>query len=279
MSELSRVSSDSILINMWLHGRPATTTVAYRRNAEYFLNFVGKSLEKVALEDLQNYSDHLRSTGVKESSLRTKLNTIKSLFTFAAKLNYVRFNVAAALRIPKGNTSLAGRILKQSEVLRLINCPQLSVRDRCFLKLVYATGMRVSEACNLKWEDFQERDSGEVQVTVLGKGEKLRTVLVPIVVWMEMQTLRNYEYVFTSSTGNPIDRVMAHRIIKNAAALSGVTSKVSLHWLRHCNASHALAKGASLALVRDSLGHSSVAVSDRYLHANPTDSTSNYLGF
>jgi site-specific recombinase XerD len=278
MSSLSRVSTDQKLIEMWLHGRPVSTQKEYRRDVTAFFDFTGIGLQECKLEDLQAYATQLDERGIKPTTKKRKLNVIKSLFTFATKLNYVRFNVAAALKMPKGETSLAGRILKQSEVLRLINHPQLSVRDRSFLKLVYATGMRVSEACNLKWEDFQERDSGEVQVTVLGKGEKLRTVLVPIAVWMEVEQLRGNEYVFVSTAGNHIDRVMAHKIIKNAAAVSGVNPKVSLHWLRHCNASHALARGASLALVRDSLGHSSIAVSDRYLHANPTDSTSNYLG-
>lgn len=267
---------------MWLHGRPATTTGAYRYNAEYFLNFVGKPLSKVVLEDLQLYSDHVRSTCPKESSVRTKLNIVKSLFTFAAKLNYVRFNVAAALRIPKNNSSLAGRILKQTEVLKLINGAKLG-RDRSLLKLLYATGMRISEACNLRWGDFQERDSGEIQVTVLGKGSKLRTVLVPITVWLELEAIRggysDDEAVFRNTKGGFLNRTVAHRIIKEAAVNSGVNPKVSCHFLRHCNASHALARGASLALVRDSLGHASIATSDRYIHANPTDSTSNYLGF
>lgn len=264
---------------MWLHNRPATTMDAYRRNTDYFFAFVDKSLNACSLEDLQFFATHLSESGIKESSIRTKLNVIKSLFTFAAKLNYIRFNVAAALRIPKGDTSLTGRILRQQEVLKLINCPELSARDRAFLKLVYSTGMRVSEACRLAWSDFQERDSGEIQVTVLGKGSKLRTVLVPIGVWMELSALRGASvHVFVSSYGKVIDRTIAHRIIKSAAGLSGVNPKVSMHWLRHCNASHALARGASLALVRDSLGHSSIAVSDRYLHANPSDSTSNYLG-
>ncbi|QLE47971.1 integrase [Nostoc sp. C057] len=279
MSELSRVSSDQTLMNMWLHGRPASTTAsAYRRNAEYFLNYVGKSLGEIALEDLQAYAIHLNELGIKESSARTKLNVVKSLFTFAAKLNYIRFNVAAALRIPKANNSLAGRILRQTEVLKLINHPSLPVRSRCLLKLMYATGMRVSEACRLKWVDFHERDSGEIQVTVLGKGSKMRTVLVPIAVWMELEQLRATEYVFTNSKSLPIDRMAAHRIIKEAATLAGINPEVSAHWLRHSHATHAIAKGAPLALVRDTLGHSSVSTTNQYLHANPTDSSSNYLG-
>lgn len=282
MSELSRVSSDLMLINMWLHGRTETTTGAYRHNADYFLNFVGKPLAGVALEDLQFYATHLESSGIKDSSIRTKLNIIKSLFTFAAKLNYVRFNVAAALRIPKADNSLAGRILKQAEVLKLIEKGTKPGRDRALFKLMYATGMRVSEACQLKWCDFYEQDGGEIQVTVLGKGSKTRTVLVPPVVWMQVEELRGesagHEPVFKNSKGDFLDRTVAHRIIKNAAVVSGVNPNVSCHFLRHSHATHAIAKGAPLALVRDSLGHSNIQTTDRYLHANPTDSSSNYLG-
>lgn len=148
---------------------------------------------------------------------------------------------------------------------------------------MYATGMRVSEACNLKWCDFYEQDGGEIQVTVLGKGSKLRTVLVPPMVWLEVEVLRgdsgDSEPVFRNSIGGFLDRTVAHRIIKNAAQAAGVNSKVSCHFLRHSHATHAIAKGAPLALVRDSLGHSNIQTTDRYLHANPTDSSSNYLGF
>ncbi len=186
--------------------------------------------------------------------------------------------MAAALRIPKANNSLAGRILRQTEVLKLINHPSLPPRSRLLLKLTYSAGMRVSEAIRLKWSDFYERDSGEIQVTVLGKGSKTRTVLVPIAVWVELEQLRGCDYVFVNPKGKPISRMTAHRIIKEAATIAGVNPDVSLHWLRHSHATHAIAKGAPLALVRDSLGHSSVATTNQYLHANPTDSSSNYLG-
>ncbi|HYX17063.1 MAG TPA: tyrosine-type recombinase/integrase [Nostoc sp.] len=278
MSSLSRVSTDQKLIEMWLHGRPVSTQKEYRRDIQAFLVFVNKELQECRLEDLQAYSTFWDERGIKATTKKRKLNVVKSLFTFATKLNYIRFNVAAALKMPKGDVSLAGRILRQTEVLKLVNCPKLSVRDRCFLRLVYATGVRVSEACRLKWNDFQERDSGVVQVTVLGKGEKLRTVLVPIAVWMELEQLRGHECVFVGATGNAIDRVMAHKIIKNAALESGVNSKVSLHWLRHAHCQHALSRGAPIHLVRTTMGHSSIAITDRYLESNPEDSSSNYLG-
>jgi integrase/recombinase XerD len=278
MSQISRVSTDQKLIEMWLHNRPSSTASGYRRNALNFLAFVAKPLHEVALEDLQRYADYLRSQGLKESSMRTKVNNIKSLFTFATKLNYCRFNVAAALRVSKQSSSVSGRILNQKDVLRLIDAAE--GRDKNLLKLIYATGMRVSEACRLKWSDFRERDDGSVQVTVLGKGSKIRSVIVPAMVWIDLEKGKKEGdgAVFKTNRGKPLDRIAAHKIIKKVAEVAGINPKVSIHWLRHSHCTHALNKGAPIALVRDSMGHSSIAVTDIYSHSSPLDSSSNYLG-
>ncbi|WP_099068893.1 tyrosine-type recombinase/integrase [Nostoc linckia] len=282
MGKLTPLNPDQTLVEMWLHNRPDSTQEAYRRDVDNFFGFVAKSLQQVSLEELQAYSTSLDEQDLKPATIRRKLNAIKSLFTFATKLNYTRFNVAAALRIPKGNRLLSGRILKQIEVLKLINHPELSARDRALLKLLYATGMRVSEVCNLKWQDFTERDSGEVQVSIVGKGDKQRVVLVPLSVWMEVEALRDNSSddrpVFLSVRGKALDRTMVHLIIKEAAASANLDPKISCHWLRHAHAQHSLTKGAPIHLVRDTLGHSNISVTNVYLESNPEDSSSKYLG-
>lgn len=279
---ISRASDDAMLIEMWLHGRPLGTQVNYRRDVRALLDFTGKSLAQIALEDLQAYASRIDAQNLKGSTKRCKLNAIKSLFSFATKLNYVRFNVAAALRIPKGNSILAGRILKQIQVFKLIDKGASNPRDRALLKLLYGCGLRISEALQLSWDDFTERDSGEVQARILGKGHKLRVVLVPLQVWMEVEALRGDAPgdapVFVSCRGKRLDRTMAHKIVKQAAAAAGISEKVSAHWLRHAHAQHALSKGAPISLVRDSLGHSNISVTNAYLESNPTDGSSNYLG-
>jgi integrase/recombinase XerD len=136
LGKLSKQNPDQTLIEMWLHNRPDSTQEAYRGDVDNFFEFVAKPLQQVTLEELQAYSTNLDEQDLKPSSIRRKLNAIKSLFTFATKLNYTRFNVAAALRIPKGNRLLSGRILKQIEVLKLINHPELTKRDRALLKLL-----------------------------------------------------------------------------------------------------------------------------------------------
>lgn len=67
------------------------------------------------------------------------------------------------------------------------------------------------------------------------------------------------------------------RIVRRAAERAGIEGKVSPHWLRHCNASHALARGCSIAVVRQTLGHASLASTSEYVHAKPEDSSGLYL--
>lgn len=280
---LTRVSSDDKLIEMWLHDRPAGTQTNYRATVRSFQRFLDfKPLQAVTLEDLQAYQDSLSEQQLKDSTKRCKLNAVKSLFTFATKLQYTRFNVAAAVRVKKSRTTLAGRILNKSQVVKMLR-EESNPRNAALLKLMYATGARVSEVCSLSWEDFQERDDCSVQVRILGKGNKQRVVLVPEPVWDEVKRLRGDRSagspVFAGKQGKPLDRTTAHKILKAAAERVGLNSKVSCHWLRHAHAQHSLAGGAPLPLVRDSLGHSSIAVTNVYLESSPEDSSSKYLGF
>jgi integrase/recombinase XerD len=71
--------------------------------------------------------------------------------------------------------------------------------------------------------------------------------------------------------------LLGPRIVAKAAARAGLELSVSPHWLRHSHATHALERGAPIHLVAATLGHASVATTGKYLHARPTDSSSNYL--
>jgi integrase/recombinase XerD len=147
------------------------------------------------------------------------------------------------------------------------------------LRLLYASGVRVSEVCGLKWRDLKERDDAG-QVTVFGKGGKTRTILLSLATWRELLALRGGpdDPVFPSRKyGGHLDRSQVLRIVQTAAKRAGVVGKVSPHWLRHAHASHALDRGAPIHLVPATLGHSSVATTGRYLHARPTESSSKFL--
>jgi integrase/recombinase XerD len=153
-------------------------------------------------------------------------------------------------------------------------------RNHALLYLLYASGVRVSECCGLKWRDAQERNDGG-QITVLGKGGKTNTILIPASVWRCLLSMKGGAgpdaAVFRSRKGAHLHPTQVRRVVRRAAMRAGIEKSVSPHWMRHAHASHALDRGAPIHLVQATLAHSSVATTGRYLHARPTESSSTYL--
>lgn len=272
-----QANSDAQMIALWLHGKPATTVRTYMDAINRLSGFTTKTLNAINLQDLQRFADSLG--GLSDNSRKRIIASIKSLFTFGNKLGYIRFNVAAALKSPKVKDALAARILTEDEVLTMIHKTDKQ-RDNVLLRLLYASAGRISEVSALTWADVQPNgDSG--QVTLFGKGGKTRAVKLSVATWRALQGLRNGAAndapVFLSQKGGKLDETMIHRIVKAAAVRAGIQGNVSAHWLRHSHASHALDRGANIALVRDTLGHSSLAVTSRYTHAKPNESSALHL--
>lgn len=176
MNRIPSIVPDSIkpshthgrLIEMWLHGLSPPTQERYRRTSRRFLEFVNKPLHSVTLADLQGWQ--LTLLDLSPSSQRTALATIKSLLSFGHKIGVLPENVGLQMRKPKAKDCLHERILSETEVQSMI-AKTSSERNRVILLLLYASGLRVSELCQLKWKDLKPRgESG--QVTVLGKGSK-----------------------------------------------------------------------------------------------------------
>ena len=272
------------LLKMWLHGKSNCTADYYRRSAKQFLEYVGKPLQMVTLAEVQGFASYLEVSGLEASSQRTTLAAVKSLLSFGVKIEVLPKNVGAFVALPNAPDTLGDRLLSEIDVLTIIET-ETNPRNRAVLRLLYYGGLRVSELCALKWQNLSMRDNAG-QVTVYGKGGKTRTVLVPASVWVELKKLRGdapaEAPVFCSKKKSHdgkghLTRGWVQKIVSAAAKRAGITGKVSPHALRHAHASHSLERGAKLHLVQATLGHSSVAVTSRYLHARPSESSGLYL--
>ncbi len=269
--------TNSELIELWLHGRALHTQKAYRRYARRFFDHASnKLLAEVTLSDIQAWQMSLTSSA---NSQRVAIGAIKSLFSFAHKLGVIPVNVGILVRSPPAKNRLAEKILTLAEVQQMIEI-ETNPRNRAILRMLYSGGLRVSELCGLKWRDLKTRGDGG-QVTVFGKSGKTRTVLLAPGIWGEVCQLRgdagNDDPVFLSAKGGHLCRTQVFYIIKAAANQAGIEGNVSPHWLRHSHASHSLDRGAPIHLVQQTLGHSSIAITEKYLHARPTDSSALYL--
>jgi integrase/recombinase XerD len=296
-----QAESDTQLLGLWLFGRSPHTVRAYRREAATFLAFLetrGLGLATATLGDLQAYVDGGTGlAGLAPASRQRALAAVKSLLTFGHRVGYLPVNVGAAVKLPPVRDALAERLLARERVTRLIAL-EPDPRDRALLLVLYVGGLRISEACALRRRDLRPRDDppgAGGQLAVRGKGDKTRYVLLPVAVWRELAALCGLGRpgaagapddgdpdapVFRSKRSpGPLDVRTARRVVKAAAMRAGLPAGTSPHWLRHAHASHALDARAPVHLVRDTLGHASLATTSRYAHARPGDSSALHLGY
>ncbi|OCL28774.1 hypothetical protein U472_00140 [Orenia metallireducens] len=265
---------------MWLYGKSNHTQRGYQRDVSEFLEYIElESLREVRLEDLQDFSNFLEEKGLADSTRARKLSAIKSLFSFANKIGYLYYNVGTPIQTPKVKNRLGEKILSEEEIFRMLANTK-NQRNYVLIRLMYVSGARVSEICSLKWRDAQiHKDAGVLNI--FGKGGKTRTVFLSPKTWEELIKLKKEanqdDPIFESQKGGHLDPSAAYRIVKKVAKKAGIDKEVSPHWLRHAHASHALDKGVAPHVVRDTLGHSSIATTNRYSHARPEDSSARSL--
>jgi len=274
-------SGDERLVALWLSLKVSPHTQrAYATEARRFRQFAGQPLGRVTLVDVQAWADQLGQGSLAPASQNRALTAVKSLLSFGHETGYLPFNVGVAVKLRPQRDSLAQRILEESEVARLIEAAPEG-RDRVLLKLLYVSGVRVSELCGLKWCDAVPRTEGG-QITVFGKRGQTRTILLRPKCWAQLLAIRGeagaIDPMFRSRKGGGhLDPSQVRRIVYAAAKKAGLEQKISPHWMRHAHASHALDRSAPIHLVQATLGHASVSTTGRYLHARPNESSSFYL--
>ena len=186
---------------------------------------------------LQGFAATLVDSGLAPISRLRSIAAVRSLFGFCYRTGYLTANPAAELPLPAYENRLAERILPEEDVQRLL-AAHADARDRVLLNLIYIAGLRVSEACQLRWRNLRPRGDGG-QITVYGKGGRTRAITVPASLWSGLVGLRGAAGaeapVFPSRSGKSLDRGRVRRIVRQAAERAGVAGPVSPHWLRHAH--------------------------------------------
>ena len=284
-------NATSQLIALWLHGKALNTVRNYQTTIYKLIGYLSQQpveavrlndldLRTLTLNDIQGFIDYLLEKGDKPSSINTRIDAIKSLYSFGCKCGYLTINTPVLIKKLKDRDDLAERILSEFEVMRLIEATPPG-RDRLVVEFLYYTGARVSEVAGLTWNNIKpNRDGG--QVTLFGKGGKTRTVLLTNDIYTSLLKTRTDSRpsaaVFPSRKGSqPLQVRQLRKIVKDAGSKAGISGDVSPHWLRHSHASHSLDRGAPPQLVKQTLGHESLETLTRYAHARPSDSSGLYL--
>jgi len=275
---------DDELLTVWLKshaGGSRHTTRAYERIGRRFVAAIeaaGSNLRRATIDDVQSALEVMRITEKGEPASAATINTqvavAKALLGFAHQVGYTRFNAGPLIKMKRAPRKLAQRIMPEVDVHILIRAAKPG-RDRALFEVAYYGALRVAELAALTWSQVIPRDTGEVQVAVIGKGDKERHVLLPPAIAKRLLALRE--------AALPTDRVFGIRereinyLIKRTAKRAGVNEAASAHWFRHAHASHALDNGAPITLVSQTLGHADLKTTSVYAHARPDESSSRFL--
>ena len=218
-----------------------------------------------------------RDAGLAPTSLRRRAASIRGFYRFAFGEGLIGVDVAAHIDLPR-QPRLLPETLTIAEVESLLEATP-DLRARALVELLYAAGLRVSEALGLDREDLST-DGGFVRV--IGKGDKERLVPVGDIAldWLarwiteERPALLALHHVtparggplFLGDRGGRFARQQAFAAVRSAARRAGLPDSVSPHTLRHSFATHLLEGGADLRIVQELLGHASISTTQLYTH-------------
>lgn len=293
--DLPADTSDALLLHLWLAEHPNRhTKKQYAQRVEEFFAWMAKPLQAIQSADLIAWRASLATDPNPRTSAPRSANTqkvtikaIKSLFSFAHDLGYLRYNPAVRLKAPNAPPQHHTKALSELEIELMIHHTKKH-RTKLIIRTLYVSACRVAELCALRWQDFGQLPNGEGFLVVsAGKGDKYRQVGLTkktttiLADWRTHNSaLAPHAPIFPSYTGKPMDPATVHAIIKGAAVRALGQAKgapVSPHWLRHSHATNALASGrATLAEVQAQLGHASITTTGIYVH--PSKSSAQALG-
>ncbi len=238
--------------------------------------------------DLSRLAGHLRTLssdrGLAAASVIRHLATIRVFFRWMTAERRVPSDPARLLDRPTRWRRLPGTLTPQ-QMRQLVEAPspdrsRLWVRDRAMLELMYAAGLRASEVCSLRLDQY----NAELAVlVVVGKGSKQRVIPIgrPAEHWVARYLAelrpglarhtdgRDKWRLFLSQSGRPLDRIAIWQIVKRNAAAVGLKD-VHPHRLRHSFATHMVVGGADLRVVQELLGHSDIGTTQIYTHVDRT---------
>ena len=278
MKSLIEMFLDYVILERGLSER---TREAYAADLVSFDTFLAgrgiSSANEVSRDDIVDYLMAERDRGLSVNSISRRLVAIKVYFAFLQREGLLGKNITEVMESPRLWKVLPS-MLSQREVERLLAAPpddtKFGIRDRAILEMLYATGMRVSELCELKLDDVHF-DEGYIRC--IGKGSKVRVVPFgtqareSVEAYLgesrpQLETKGVSRHVFLTYRGKAFSRKGLWRLVKEYARKASIDKTVSPHTLRHSFASHLLANGAPLRVIQEMLGHADIATTQVYTH-------------
>jgi len=232
--------------------------------------------DEIDFQIIRSWVVELLETPMTPRSVNRKISSLKTFYKFLMKSGKDIKNPMLKIISPKTSKKLPVYVEQEKMVMLFENIEFENsfegLRDKTVLELFYATGMRLSELCNIKISDV---DIYNAQIKVLGKRNKER--IIPFTNNLKdvlkkysdarMQIAENQnDYLFITEKGKKIYQKLAYRIVNHYLSMVTTISKKSPHVLRHTFATHMLNNGAELNAIKEILGHANLSATQVYTH-------------
>jgi integrase/recombinase XerD len=266
-------------------GLSRNTLEAYRSDLLQYgawLDASGKDALHVAHTDLAAFVATLAAGGdgrapAASTTIQRKVACLRSFYRHLRREELLDRDPTAELKGPPRGKRLP-KVLTRDEVASLLSQPRggspAALRDRALLELMYACGLRASEAVGMRLEEI-DLDEGVLRAN--GKGSKERLVPVgskavaALFAWLtvgrpKLVGVREETHVFVNQRGQGLTRQGLYKIVQRHARSAGLADRMSPHTLRHTFATHLLAGGCDLRSLQEMLGHADIATTQIYTH-------------
>jgi len=254
------------------------TIINYKIDIEDFLKFMNNNIIKINREDINKYLEYLYKMNISKSSISRKLSSLRNFYNYLLKKEIVNNNYFALIKNPKKDNSLP-KYVKENDIDKMFLIPdikrELGQRNRLIIRMLYSTGIRVSELINISLDDIKINDR---TIRILGKGSKERIVVfgnntleilkLYLSSGRKLLDTKGSKYLFLNKDGHRLSDRYVRKIIDDIIVKASIDMHISPHMLRHTFATGMLNNGADLVSVKDLLGHVSLNTTSIYTHVS-----------
>ena len=257
------------------------TIISYRKDLEDFAKFLLdtesiENLQKADKKMVRNFIIHLNNQKLSKRSINRKISTLKSFYNFLLRISEIKTSPLEGISMLKfyAEKQIPFSEEEMKHLLLILEEAQVELLDKLIIEVLYQTGMRRAELCNLSLENV---NFSRNEIVVIGKGNKER--IVPIspdlsnvlkIYYLEHRkpAAEAEKYFFVSSKGKKITEKFVYLMVTSYLSQVSLKEKKSPHILRHSFATHVLNGGAEISKVKKIMGHASLASTQVYTNAN-----------
>lgn len=295
LSNKAKIENDELFIEIFLNQKAASTQKTYRKTILEFQLYMSYesllNLKSVDIVIANKYKDslfnYIQSSGkrLSNATIVNRLNTISSLYSFGQKIGYFDVNPFSAISKPKYDNRKQNKFIPNDDVVYLLRAVKrvgnneiIQKRNFIIVSMLLYTGMRISELCSIRWNDFFLDAKNRIGIRIEGKGGVWRSIKIRKELWFYIVDYRSSMGLPTSFNNNDdcplflnycggqLTHWYIRKLIAQAAEMAGLENKITPHWFRHTSASMALANGADIKKVMVQFGWTNLRTPERYLH-------------